>query len=103
MTLLQYELLLPDDHAMRQLAEWIKSYVGDEFAWEARLTLHMDEVPDPVMNKSTPRRLGMTSWFHSRAPRHRSDLVIRPRGTSFTFEHQSRNPHGQPRAAAPTT
>lgn len=63
-----YESFLPTGELLRPLVDWVRTYVGFEYAWDLRLTLVADEVP--VVTLGETGRLGWTSW-----------LGLRPEGT----------------------
>jgi type VI secretion system protein ImpH len=63
-----YESFLPTGELLPPLVDWVRSYVGFEYAWDLRLALVADEVPVVMLGESG--RLGWTSW-----------LGLRPQGT----------------------
>jgi type VI secretion system protein ImpH len=73
-----YEKLLPGGSAFKQVTDWIRFYVGEEFSWEAQLVLLRPEVPPCALGRGT--RLGYTSWLGEPAPdRDVDDLVVQAR------------------------
>lgn len=61
----QYVGLLPGSAGMRKLAACVRNYVGDEFTWDARLSLRQRDVPKLRLGRRAS--LGMTSWLGQRA------------------------------------
>jgi type VI secretion system protein ImpH len=75
MSLTDYEALLPGGSRMLQLLDWVRTYIGREFAWDANLVLRADAVPRARLGGS--QRLGWTSWLGQRpAVRDAEDLVV---------------------------
>lgn len=78
MDLASFERLLPSGAGFRPLCDWVRNYMGDEFAWDARLVLRAQDVPPTHLGRSG--RLGWSTWLQSRPPaRDSEDLVLRPR------------------------
>jgi type VI secretion system protein ImpH len=76
MSLEHYQRMLPGTRTARRIDAWIRTYLGDEFWWEAVLILRRDEVPKARLGAGT--RLGWTSWIHSGAAEEdRADLALR--------------------------
>lgn len=65
-----YQRLLPGETAFRQVKDWIRFYVGEEFSWEAQLVLRRDEFRPCQLGGGA--RLGWTSW--SGTPEKHRDL-----------------------------
>ncbi|PWV64780.1 type VI secretion system baseplate subunit TssG [Plasticicumulans acidivorans] len=61
LTLADYERLLPGGISLQRLRAWVRSYAGDEFAWDVQLILSRPEVPALRLGGTT--RLGWTSWL----------------------------------------
>jgi type VI secretion system protein ImpH len=57
----QYESLLPGGRAFRQVAEWVRSFVGEEFLWDLQLVLRAGEVPQARLGGGV--RLGWSTWL----------------------------------------
>lgn len=76
MTLADYERLLPGSRGQRRLRDWIRLYLCDELAWEARLVLLEREVPRLSLGRTG--RLGWTTWLAT-GPlgRDPADLALR--------------------------
>lgn len=75
----QYCRLLPADSsgALIKLTDWIRHYVGVEFAWEARLRLAAGEYQGYRLGNSQP--LGRSSWLGLNVTRaDRDDFIYRP-------------------------
>lgn len=76
MTLADYERLLPGFRSERRLRDWIRLYLCDELAWEARLVLLEREVPRLSLGRVG--RLGWTTWLATGAlGRDPADLALR--------------------------
>ncbi len=76
MTLEEYQRLLPGTASHKRLSTWIRTYVGDEFFWEAVLILKKEEVPKTMLGEGA--RLGWTTWIRSEASQEdRADLALR--------------------------
>lgn len=70
-----YEKLIPGGVAFRQVADWVRYYLGEEFFWEMQLVLRRDEVPSCQLGSGV--RLGWTTWIGAPAAnRDVDDLVI---------------------------
>jgi type VI secretion system protein ImpH len=65
LTLEQYKSFLPHGSRLRELVDWVRTYLGLELEWDVRLTLRRDEVPLTRLGGGT--RLGWTSWLGHRA------------------------------------
>jgi type VI secretion system protein ImpH len=62
-----YESFLPTGELLRPLVDWVRNYVGFEYAWDVRLSLKAEDVP--VVMLGGTGRLGWSAW-----------LGLRPRG-----------------------
>ena len=74
-----YESFLPTGDLLRPLVDWVRNYVGFEYAWDLRLAMVAEEVP--VVTLGEAGRLGWTSWLGLRpqgAPAN--DLVLEAEG-----------------------
>ncbi len=60
------------------LREWVRNFVGFEYAWEVQLLLSADEVPMATLDGG--HQLGYTSWLA------RSDTTLDVGGMSFEPE-----------------
>lgn len=71
----EYEAFLPTGARLRPLVDWVRNYVGHEYAWDLRLGLIATEVP--IMSLGASGRLGWSSWV-GRRKRGQSaeDLVL---------------------------
>jgi type VI secretion system protein ImpH len=70
-----YQRFLPIGTRYRQVRDWIRNYVGFEFAWDVCLVLSATEVPLTSLGGAT--RLGWTSWLGTRATaRDADDLIL---------------------------
>ncbi|WP_263143419.1 type VI secretion system baseplate subunit TssG [Pseudomonas sp. RIT-PI-AD] len=72
-----YEALLPTGGHHRKLLDWLRTYIGIEFAWDVRLVLRAEDVPRAGLDGGT--RLGWSTWMGAQErPRDRDDLVLDP-------------------------
>ena len=70
----EFNKFLPGGEALKQLIAAMKTYVGDEKAWDAQLVLKKDEVPNVKLGRTG--RLGLTSWMGALSPLEDADQVI---------------------------
>lgn len=71
----RYADMLPGETAVKQIAAWIRNYVGIEFIVDIQLVLRKEEVPQAQLGNSS--RLGWTSWLGKRPHQaDAADLVI---------------------------
>lgn len=72
-----YDKLLPPGADHRALLDWVRTYIGIEFAWDVQLVLRAEDVPDARLDRGS--RLGWSTWMGARTqPRDRDDLVLDP-------------------------
>lgn len=64
LTLAQYESFLPGGVRIRQLVDWVRTYLNFELDWDVKLALKQDEVPRVQLGGR--QRLGWTSWLGAR-------------------------------------
>jgi type VI secretion system protein ImpH len=57
----EYEAFLPTGSRLRPLVDWVRNYLGHEYAWDLRLSLIDTDVP--VMTLGEAGRLGWSSWL----------------------------------------
>lgn len=81
LTLEQYLGLTPQQHtrggAMAALVEWVRAFVGFEYAWEVELLIHADRVQAASLGGAA--RLGWSSWLEGRRAEHPiSGMVFSP-------------------------
>jgi type VI secretion system protein ImpH len=70
-----YESFLPTGRQLRPLVDWVRNYLGVEYAWDLRLALVDAEVP--VVTLGEAGRLGWTSWLGLRpAGKVADDLIL---------------------------
>ncbi|MDA8452223.1 type VI secretion system baseplate subunit TssG [Acidovorax sp. NCPPB 3859] len=73
----QYERFLPGGEDFRALVDWVRNYVGIEFAWDYELILRREDVPPCQLGGSV--RLGWTTWsFSGPAQRDPDDFRLDP-------------------------
>ncbi|WP_321808490.1 type VI secretion system baseplate subunit TssG [Burkholderia sp. BCC1993] len=71
-----YRRFLPGGPHARQLAHWVREYVGIEFDWDVQLELAADAVPAIALG--VPQGLGRTAWLGQRLDAGPArDLVVR--------------------------
>ncbi|HET7332967.1 type VI secretion system baseplate subunit TssG [Dyella sp.] len=79
LTRAQFSNFLPGGEALRQLVAAVKTYVGEEKAWDVQLVLKQEEVPTVSLGKNG--RMGLTTWLGK--PQRKADnddVVLRPVG-----------------------
>ena len=77
--LAEFEQLLPGGGSLSSLVAVVRSYVGDELAWDLKLILRKEEVP--VLRLGADARLGWTTWLGTRpGTLDADDLVLEPIG-----------------------
>ena len=55
----------------------VRSYAGDEYAWDVQLILAKDQIPPVVLGGE--QRLGLTTWLIGEQARHDAcDLFMDP-------------------------
>lgn len=76
MLLTEFERYLPGAIRFLQVRDWVRNYLGVEFAWDARLVLKRDEVP--ATRLGAYGQLGWTSWLGMSAGKrgHDADDVL---------------------------
>ncbi|MCY1400327.1 hypothetical protein D3C76_567870 [compost metagenome] len=73
----RYRDFLPGAAASRQLRDWVRQYVGFEFAWDVRLVLQRDAVPGTRLGGHS--RMGYGTWLGRRqAPDDAGELLYDP-------------------------
>jgi type VI secretion system protein ImpH len=71
----QFRRMLPGGDSLRRLRDVVRSYVGDEFRWDVRLSLH-ERVDEPLhLGRS---HLGWTAWLGKAVGSQREDLILDP-------------------------
>ncbi len=71
----EYARFLPGENAVNELRDWIRQYLGIEYAWDVRVLIRGDEIPGTVL--SGDGKLGYSTWLgHQPAPAPRGDLVF---------------------------
>lgn len=86
MSYARYRSFLPGGQHARRLAQWVREYVGAEFAWDVQLELAAHEVPRHALGST--ERLGQSMWLGQRLSREpardlRLDLVARSERMRF--------------------
>lgn len=73
----QFQDLLPGSRRLQQVIDWVRQYVGVEFAWELRLVLKKQEAHGMRLNSN--QRLGWGSWLGKRLSNtDAGDMVFQP-------------------------
>jgi type VI secretion system protein ImpH len=70
----QFEHFLPGSTALAQLVATVRSYIGDEKAWDVQLVLARDQVPATRLGRGG--RLGLTTWLGRRREHTDADQVV---------------------------
>jgi type VI secretion system protein ImpH len=60
----EYESFLPGGLPLKQLIDWVRTYLCFELDWDVRLLLRRDEVPGLMLGRGP--RLGWTTWLGER-------------------------------------
>ena len=79
LTRAEFNNFLPGGEALRQLVAAVKTYVGEEKAWDVQLVLKRAEVPTTKLGQSG--RMGLSTWMG--APRRDADadhVILQPVG-----------------------
>jgi type VI secretion system protein ImpH len=73
-----FQSLLPGSPRLRKLAQLVRAYVGDELAWDVRLTLHPEERRQLALGRGN--RLGYDAWLggNQQAGVGTEELVVEP-------------------------
>ncbi|WP_280190998.1 type VI secretion system baseplate subunit TssG [Delftia sp. PS-11] len=96
MDLAQYQLLLPRAALFQALVDWVRSYLGIEYAWDYALVLRRQEVPAARLGGSA--QLGWTTWLtHADPAQDASDFRLDPEA----WLRQRRQPVRGQRSSAP--
>ncbi|MCP1374572.1 type VI secretion system baseplate subunit TssG [Dyella lutea] len=75
----QFRHFLPGEEALQQLVAAVRTYVGDEKAWDVQLVLRREDVPVTRLGQSG--RMGLTTWLGRRDQlTDADDVVLRPAG-----------------------
>ncbi len=94
-----YERLLPDAAGFRPLVDWVRNYVGIEYAWDLQLVLQQPDVTGTALGGGT--RLGHTSWLLG-GPAH-ADADDFCCDAERRLRHRTRTSRGAPpRSPTPT-
>ncbi len=73
----QYRQLLPQAALFQTLVDWVRNYLGIEFAWDYVLVLRRQEVPAARLGSST--QLGWTTWLtHAEPAQDARDFRLDP-------------------------
>jgi type VI secretion system protein ImpH len=73
----EFRDFLPGSKRLRQVVDWVRQYVGIEFAWELRLVLKKQEARG--MQLGGDHRLGWGSWLGTRlSDTDAGDMVFQP-------------------------
>jgi type VI secretion system protein ImpH len=73
----QFQALLPGSRRLGQVVDWVRQYIGVEFAWDLRLVLRRQEAGG--MQLGGTQRLGWGSWLGTRtADTDAGDMLFRP-------------------------
>ena len=84
MRLADYRGFLPGQPALARLSALVRSYAGDELAWELQALLRHDEVPPAALGQGDA--LGWSCWLGERAtPLPAADLLLDPGSPTSRF------------------
>jgi type VI secretion system protein ImpH len=73
----EFREFLPGSKRLQQVVDWVRQYVGIEFAWELRLVLRKEEAQGSRLGGG--QRLGWGSWLGTRlADTDAGDMVFQP-------------------------
>ena len=73
----QFTRLLPGGESLPRLISMVRTYVGDEFAWDVNLILKRAEVPKTKLGSLG--QVGLTTWLITdEAKKDADDLVLTP-------------------------
>lgn len=73
----QYQQLLPQAALFQTLVDWVRNYLGIEYAWDYVLVLRRQEVPAARLGSST--QLGWTTWLtHAEPAQDARDFRLDP-------------------------
>ncbi|MET3395234.1 type VI secretion system protein ImpH [Variovorax sp. 1140] len=73
----QYREFLPGSKRLQQVVDWVRQYVGIEFAWELRLVLRKEDAHGMRLNSN--QRLGWGSWLGTRmSDTDAGDMLFQP-------------------------
>jgi type VI secretion system protein ImpH len=73
----EYREFLPGSKRLQQVVDWVRQYVGIEFAWELRLVLKKQDAHGMRLNSN--QRLGWGSWLGTRlSDTDAGDMVFQP-------------------------
>ncbi|WP_363796961.1 type VI secretion system baseplate subunit TssG [Lysobacter firmicutimachus] len=77
LSLSEYRRWHPDADSVREMLQWVRNYVGLEFAWRVRPVLARDQVPSARLDGGA--RLGWDAWLgERRSDRDADDLTYSP-------------------------
>jgi type VI secretion system protein ImpH len=74
MNLDKFNRMLPLQSGNRELRDWIRNYIGDQLAWEARIVLAESAIPGIRLNGAT--QLGLSTWLPTAGPRRDVDDLV---------------------------
>ena len=75
LSIADYAALLPGTAGIERLSACVRNYAGDEYAWDARLTLKRQDVPNLSLGRTG--RLGLSGWLGCRRrTRDANDLIL---------------------------
>lgn len=74
MGLEKFKQLLPAKRGNRELRDWVRNYVGDQLAWEARIVLAAEAVPGVRLDGVG--QLGLSTWLPTTGVRRDVDDLV---------------------------
>jgi type VI secretion system protein ImpH len=73
----EFREFLPGSKRLQQVVDWVRQYVGIEFAWDLRLVLKKQDAHGMRLNSN--QRLGWGSWLGTRlSDTDAGDMVFQP-------------------------
>lgn len=93
----EFREFLPGSKRLQQVVDWVRQYVGIEFAWELRLVLKKQDAQATQLGGS--QRLGWGSWLGTRlADTDAGDMVFQPE--ALFSRSASARPGGAPASSS---
>ncbi|MBE0616353.1 MAG: type VI secretion system baseplate subunit TssG, partial [Proteobacteria bacterium] len=80
--LADYRRLLPGSDSLKRLTALVRSYIGDELAWDVKVVLQKEEVPELTLGQAG--QLGWTTWCANEPLKEDpAELHLDPLGTGL--------------------
>ncbi len=80
LSLARFNDFLPGTRALRELVAAVKTYVGEDKAWDVQLVLRQEEIPPMQLGRSG--RMGLSTWMGMPVPEAAGtgEVLLRPVG-----------------------